>query len=129
MVALKKEGIYMSNKIMLPVILSSYRPKSDGSWSITLSTQILRKDEKAVIDSMHNQMCCIMLKDGDISTQEIEVFDSIDMETIDTKLTPSKRLYNVFWRMWEQEGKQGDFKEYYKVKMETLIEHFKQKLN
>ena len=114
---------------MLPVILSSYRPKSDGSWGITLSTQILRKDEKAVIDSMHNQMCCILLKDGDINTQEIEVFDSIDMETIDTKLTPSKRLYNVFWRMWEQEGKEGEFKEYYKVKMETLIEHFKQKLN
>ena len=78
---------------------------------------------------MYGQLCCAMLKDGDVSTQEIEIFDSIDLETVDTRLTPSKRLYNVFWRIWEKEGRPGEFKDFYKTKMEQLIEHFKGKLD
>lgn len=117
------------NKIILPAILDSYRPRKDGSFSITLGTNILTSEQKTIIYRMHNQLCAVMIKDADVKADEIEVFDAIDLETIDTKLTPSKRLYNVFWRIWEQEGKQGKFKEFYKQKMESLIEHFKQKLN
>jgi hypothetical protein len=50
------------------------------------------------------------------------------MDLIDAKVTPSQRLRNVFYRLWEQEGKAGEFKEFYRVKMETLVEHYKQKL-
>lgn len=113
---------------MLPAILSGYRPKVDGSWSVTFSTNILKKEEKNIIDAMHNQLCCVMIKDSEILEDEIEAFDSVEMDLIDAKVTPSQRLRNVFYRLWEQEGKSGGFKEYYRVKMETLVEHFKQKL-
>jgi hypothetical protein len=118
----------MSNKIMLPAILSGYRPKVDGSWSVTFSTNILKAEEKQIIDRMHQQLCCVMIKDSDILTEEIEAFDSVEMDLIDAKVTPSQRLRNVFYRLWEQEGKAGEFKEFYRVKMETLVEHYKQKL-
>lgn len=118
----------MSNKILLPVILSGYRPRNDGSWSITLSTNILKSEEKVIIDSMHQQLCCVMLKDSEIKTDEIEIFDSVDMDLVDTKKTPSKRLSNIFYLLWKQEGEQCEFKDYYKTKMEILCEHFKNKL-
>ena len=65
---------------MLPAILSSYRPRADGSWSITLSTNILRADEKVVIDGMHQQLCCVLLKDSEVLNDELEAFDSVDMD-------------------------------------------------
>lgn len=117
------------SKLILPVILSSYRPRQDGSWSVTLSTNILRKDEKDIIDSMHQKLCCAMIKDSDVIADEIEVFDKIELEMIDAKLTPSKRLYNVFYRLWEKDNKPGEFKDYYKVKMEMVIEFYKGKLD
>lgn len=120
----------MSNKITLPAILDSYRPRKDGSFSITLGTNILTEEQILPIHRMHSQLVVVMLKDGEsVTNEEIEIFDTIDMEMIDTRLTPSKRLYNVFYRLWEQKDKPGEFKDYYKVQMETLIEHFKQKLN
>ena len=118
----------MSSKIMLPVILSSYRPRNDGSWSITLSTNILKADEKQIIDSMHQQLCCVMIKNSDVLVDEIEAFDSVEMDLVDAKLTPSKRLQNVFYRLWEKD-KKGEFKEFYRVKMEQLIEHFKNRID
>ena len=119
----------MSNKIMLPAILSSYRPRTDGSWSVTLSTNILRADEKVIIDRMHQQLCCVLIKDSDILNDELEAFDSIEMDLIDAKITPSQRFRNILFRLWEQENKQGEFKEFYKIKMDQLCEHFKGKLN
>jgi len=113
---------------MLPAILSSYRPRADGSWSITLSTNILRADEKVVIDGMHQQLCCVLLKDSEVLNDELEAFDSVEMDLIDAKITPSQRFRNILYRLWEQEGKNGEFKEFYKVKMEQLCEHFKGKL-
>ena len=70
-----------------------------------------------------------MLKNSDVLADEIEAFDSVEMDLIDAKITPSQRLRNILYRLWEQEGKIGEFKEYYKVKMETLCEHFKNKLD
>lgn len=122
------------NKIIFPAIMSGYRPKVDGGFSVTFSTNILRSDEKQVIDAMYQNLCAVMVKSNGVNdvkfdSDEVEAFDSVDMDLIDNKKTPSQRLRNVFYRLWEQEGKQGEFKEFYRVKMETLVEHFKQKLN
>ena len=114
---------------MLPAIMSSCRPRNDGSWSVTLSTNILREDEYRVILNMHQQLCCVLIKDSEIINDELEAFDSVEMDLIDAKITPSQRFRNILYRLWEQEGKQGEFKAFYKVKMEQLCEHFKGKLN
>jgi hypothetical protein len=77
---------------------------------------------------MHQQLVCVLIKDSDVLADEIEAFDSVDMDLVDAKITPSQRLRNILYRLWEQAGKEGDFKEFYRVKMETLCEHFKGKL-
>jgi len=118
----------MNNKIIIPAILSSYRPKADGSWSVTLSTNILTKPEKECIDNMHNQLVAVMIKEGEIDKADGSILDSIDTDLMDKDKTPSKRLRNVLFKLWEQSGT-GDFKDFYKTKMEQIIEHYKSKLD
>lgn len=113
---------------MLPAILSGCRPRTDGSWSITLSTNILREDEYRVILNMHQQLICVLIKDSDILADEVEVFDSVDLDLIDAKVSPSKRQMNIIYRIWEQKGKQGDFKDYYKTRMNRNAENLKSEL-
>lgn len=116
---------------MLPVILQSYRPKADGSWSLTLATNILRKEEKDIIDALHQKICVALIKDGedDITEMESEAVESVRLDDIDKKATQSQRLRAVFYRIWEQDGSKGEFKDHYKVNMEKIIEHFKNKLD
>jgi len=43
--------------------------------------------------------------------------------------TPSQRLRAVLYRLWEQGGKPTQtFEEWYRIKMEKIIEHLKQQL-
>jgi len=43
--------------------------------------------------------------------------------------TPSERMRAVIWRIWEANGKKGDFDTYYKSTMEKIIDQLKEKLN
>ena len=42
--------------------------------------------------------------------------------------TPSVRLRAVLYLLWEQEDQRSDPEEFYKIKMEMIINHFKNKL-
>jgi hypothetical protein len=121
------------NKILFPAILSGYNPKVDGSFTIRFSTNVLRSDEKQIIDAMFQKVCVVMVKSEGINdvkfeSDEIEAFDSVDMDLVDNKKTPSQRLRDVLYRLWEQEGKESEWKEFYKTKIEILINHYKGKL-
>jgi len=111
----------MKNKIIIPAILSSYRPKADGSWGVSFSTNILSKEQKTCIDDMHNTAVMLMIKEGEITKDETEIMDAVDADLIENEKTPSKRLRNVLYIRYTQEGVKMDFKEYYKMRMEELI--------
>lgn len=42
--------------------------------------------------------------------------------------TPSQRLRAVIYRLWEQEKSKLDFEVFYQAKMESIIQHLKNKL-
>lgn len=42
--------------------------------------------------------------------------------------SPSKRLRNVLYRLWEESDRTMTDEDFYKLKMEEIIEHFKSKL-
>lgn len=118
----------MKNKIIIPAILSSYRPKSDGSWGVSFSTNILSKEQKTCIDDMHNTAVMLMIKEGEITKDETEIMDAVDADLIENEKTPSKRLRNVLYLLYVQEGKKGEFKDFYKFRMEKLITQIKDRL-
>lgn len=42
--------------------------------------------------------------------------------------SPSKRLRNTLFRLWQQEGSKGDFEVYYEGQVEKIITYLKTKL-
>ena len=47
-----------------------------------------------------------------------EELDSIELDLYDKKKTQSQRLRAVLYKLYKQEGGEGEFKDYYKVKTE-----------
>jgi hypothetical protein len=117
----------MENKLIIPAILSRYSPRADKSWSVTLNLNEPNAEQKVIIDRMHQQAIVILMKDTGITKDDEFIIDKVDGD-IENK-TPSQRLRGIFYRLWQQnpEG-YTDFKEYYKYKMESIITHFKNKI-
>lgn len=107
--------------------------KADRSVNISFNTtQEQSVRELAELDEMHNQICLIAIKPEETPflDNELKDLDSVDMDLEDRTKTPSKRLRSVFYRLWEQEAKDDiDFKSFYKIRMEKLIEMIKNKLD
>ncbi len=116
-------------RLVIPAILQSYRPRVDGSFSIGLSTLMLNKEQREAVHDLFQQSCYVMIKDSEISREEIEEMDSVEMDLEDPKKTPSRRLRSVLYLEWEQKYQDHvTFKEFYKIEMEKLIEVRKQRL-
>ena len=109
--------------------------KADKSVSLTFNTSTEQSsDEYLLLDKMFQQDCLIAIKEGGSQFKDVELndLDSIDLDIYDNKKSQSQRIRNVLWKLQEQELKREptheEFKEYYRIKTEQLIEHFKNKL-
>lgn len=101
-------------------IITGVRSKVDGSLGLTMSTPELNVEEKAEVMRLqgHNLVCLFKpLDEKQAPTYKID-------KALETK-TPSNRLRNVLYVLWEQGGAKGEFDEYYKRQMEKIIDSIK----
>jgi hypothetical protein len=118
----------MANKIIIAAELGSYGSRADGSMRLSFSTGIVNDDQLLVINALKNNSGFLMFKSAEVAKDEEDLIDSVDAD-IETK-TPSQRLRGVLYRNFEQDNKGcKDFKEYYRIEMEKIITHYKQKLD
>lgn len=114
--------------ILLACLVGGLSTRKDGSVRITLETQELPPAKAAELFVYRNKLCAVYFSEKEtIPQKELDQVDKIDVEL--GGKTPSQRLRNVFWKLWEQD-KDGhqDFDGYYKSKMETIIVHYKGKI-
>ena len=118
----------MSDIIIIPAIIERVASRKDNTVTITLGTSELTPDKAGQIFSLNNKYVYTAIKVENFLTNEIDLFKELKAEDKEIK-NPSKRLRNVFYRVWEAD-KQGfeDFDSYYLNQMEKLITHFKNKL-
>ncbi len=117
----------MENKIIIAADLNSFGSRADGSMRLSFTTGIVTNDQLLIINALKNSTGFLLFKDGQITKDEVDIIDSADVD-ISTK-TPSQRLRNVLFRNFEQNNKGcRDFKEYYIIHMERLIEQLKGRL-
>ena len=116
--------------------LTRLNRKADRSVSLSFVTMTEQSTkEMADLDAMHQQDCILAIKpaENQFNDSEMRDLDSIDVDLYDNNKSQSKRIRNVLWRLHEQElGRkptQEEFKEYYRIKTEQIIEHFKNKLD
>lgn len=102
--------------------------KGDKSVSITFVTDLEQTSEEFMeIDkSLGNRGIIYFSERGELTQDEINELDAVDIE-LEGK-SKSQRLRGVLFVAWSQGDKNKDFKEYYSHQMESIIEHFKSKL-
>lgn len=114
--------------LLLAVVLENYRPRKDGSVSLSFSTQELTTEKVMQVHQCLNSFGALHFKAGEkMNEEDLKLIDSLDLDLNNGK-SQSQRLRGVLYRLWEQSGSVGEFKEFYRVHTEKIIEHYKLKL-
>tara|TARA_R100001244_G_scaffold124761_1_gene94645 strand:+ start:134 stop:502 length:369 start_codon:yes stop_codon:yes gene_type:complete len=120
------------NNLIIPAILTKYNPRKDKSVTISFETQELSTSQVMELHELMGKYGGLMFKPEDQLTKaEIKEIDELDFEM--GGKSKSKRLMDVMYLLHKQEQEKlaphlKDFKDYYAVKMEEMIIHFKNKL-
>lgn len=106
------------------VILTSVASRVDGGLSLRMVTPELDSDEKVAFFEAQNKECVILLqpKDREAMSELKEVKGEFDQKT------PGQRMRAVLFVLWKQRGEQGDFTDFYRKEMETVIMAVKNQL-
>ena len=112
--------------VKLAAIFSGIKSRKDRSYRLEFDTRELGGADAATLLGMQmTEAWLIVAPTGDITEADIP------QERANAGLgmkTSSQRLRGVIWRLWEQSGKPGDFEDYYRGKMELVIDKFKENL-
>jgi len=112
--------------VKLAAIFSGIKSRKDRSYRLEFDTRELGGADAATLLGMQmTEAWLIVAPTDDISETDIpkeRANAGVGMKTA------SQRLRAVIWRLWEQSGKVGDPEDYYRGKMELIIEQLKEKL-
>lgn len=114
-------------KVTLPVILSGVASRKDRSYSLKFDTRELSgKDASTLLDYLQSEGYLLFSPNDDFKEADVP------NEKADAMLgskTQAQRIRAVVFRIWEQNGKNGDFDTYYKTTTERIIDQLKAKLD
>ena len=115
----------MSKFVCTPVLLDQVKSCKDKSLKITFVTPELPPDQGSVILSLANQQGFAYFAPSALQNEQLVIPKDDDFPQ--TK-TVGQRLRASLYVLWEQRGKQGDFKSFYDKTMEQFIDSVKEKL-
>jgi len=122
-------------------IVSGYKGLVAGGMNLTIETNEMNPEDTAKLVGLHRKAIKVMIEQGEIiendlgfTEKEFEEFTNKQFDEFDARQSksPSKRLRNVLWVLFKQDG--GDivdgnkFKEWYDKKLEEIITHYKGKI-
>lgn len=114
----------MKYAIQTKAIITGLSSRKDRSLRLSIETPELSPDEKVAFMDLQG-----INVDAYFKPLDYEVADIKEVKTdLDTK-TPSQRLRAVLFLLWRQEGEIGTYDEFYRLKMEKMIDHVKSKLD
>jgi hypothetical protein len=116
-------------KIVKAAILTGYRRLKDKSLRLTFTTQEANTNDLMNVDSMLDQFGILYFRTGE-QPPEVDELDNIDIDLYDQKKSSSQRLRSVFYLVWKtnHEHLSITFDEFYKIEMEKIINHYKNKI-
>lgn len=120
----------MKSAILIPATVSRISSRKDKSLLLSFDTGEVPPETAGALYAMQNSAVYLAVKETAFNAADTEELDGLEGEFIDDKKkTPSRRLRNVLYRLWEQQPEgYTDYKAHYAAKMEAIIEHFKGKL-
>jgi hypothetical protein len=116
----------MSAAVKLPAIFSGVKSRKDRSYRLEFDTRELGADAAELL-KIHGSECWLLIAPDD-SLDAVEVPNTKpDVGT--GQRTPGQRLRAVLFVTWQQVGKPGDFEDYYRTRMNRIIDQLKAKLD
>lgn len=116
--------------LILPAFLESYRSLKDRTLKLTYETSELTPEQMGHVHSSVNKAGFLAFNTDMFTTKQMQILSEMEVDYDDPGKTPSKRLRGVLYRNWEQDNEgYKTFEDYYRSKMETIIVHFKGKLD
>lgn len=103
-------------------IITGIRAKVDRSLGLTISTPELNNREKVAFMELQNINCNVLFEPLEEKAEILEVKGETETKT------SSKRLRSVLYVWYTQLGKKEKFEDFYKNKMEHIIDLIKAKL-
>ena len=114
----------------IPAELITYGKLRDRGFKLVFETGELSPEQVANIHYGSSKVGWLAFSPDPFATHELEEIDKLKVEFNDTGKPPSQRLRATLYRLFEQKPEgYKTFNDFYGAKMETLIEHFKAKLD
>ena len=114
--------------LMIPATIESIRSKVDGSWSIGVSTQELSEEGGSILLRLNRKLGYFLFKETPMLESDLIDIPETKPEFKGDK-TPGQRLRGVLYVLWEQTKATKTFDEFYRTKMENIIQWAKEKLD
>lgn len=107
-------------------ILTKCNSMSDGGLSLGFHTKELDASEKISVMEFHNNAGWLLFQPNEIDLKDLPTQDA----ELETK-SPSQRLRAVMFVWWKQSADSSgtDFEDFYRKKMESIIDQIKGKLD
>lgn len=115
--------------ILIACTLDSFRSLKDKSVKLTFETQETTPEQMAEIAKSSQSFGYLAFSPKMLSNEQLEAIDNAKTDLYDSSKTPSKRLRNTLYVLWEQNNNGYDkFEDFYLKTMEKIITHYKDKL-
>lgn len=114
-----------ARRFQVPATLEGVSTLKDGGASVRFHTQELTDDDKVTLFGFSNAFGYMLFAEQPINEDELKL-ELIRKDTAGK--SPSQRIRGVIFRIWEQNGKSGNFETYYGETMERIINQLKEKL-
>ena len=116
--------------IIIPAILDTFSSLKDKTLKLVFHSNELTPDQLLGVVKNVQKFGFLAFKEESFKTSEIDVIKNLDTEYQSKEKSKSKRLRNVLFVLYEQDNKgYKTFTEYYDFNMETLINHYKNKID
>lgn len=115
--------------LQISAIIEGIASRKDGTFKLSVGTQELDEEEALSLIRLNRKMGWFVFKENPLVEADLINIPEIKPEFEDEK-TPSQRLRNVLYVLWEQKYKKDykTFDAFYKVQVEKIIDWVKQKL-
>jgi hypothetical protein len=112
-----------------PAIIENIASRKDKTWKIIIGTNELAPEAFTEISKLVNNFCFVAFKVDEFKTEEKNILENLDTDFEDIKKSQSQRIRSVLYILFKQNNKGFEtFDSFYRHKTETIIEHFKSKI-
>ena len=116
-------------KVIFEAGINKVGTLADGTLSINLHTQELPADTMMRIFELNKKPGLVLISSDTISKKDIDEIDKFTSDFEFNQKTPSQRLRNVLYRVWEQGEQNKEFRLFYEIQMEKIVNKYKAALD